>query len=204
MKSILLCLYLFTLGSRGANIPTELDSNGAEDASAKLNDKSIISKRAVGTHNTDSLYKLNLSPVCFSARGNQFATVTMPFTGKLAAMKLIHRYGYVTCHRHNPVGWSHWGCGHLKDYVNVVITTSRNIIILPPDQFLKFNHQAGKWSKVPGYGADSHELILSFFTSPRSVRRGQQLRVWYGEDLMGWTEGDNGGRVCFDVYGSFV
>lgn len=141
--------------------------------------------------------------MCFSAKRNLFGTVTMPFAGRLAAMKLVHRYGYVTCSKSNPICWSHWGCGHLKDYVNVVITTSLNRILLPPNQFLKFNYQAGKWSKVPGYGANSPELILSFF-HPRYVHRGHQLRVWYGEDLMNWYEGDNAGKVCFDVYASYV
>ncbi|CAH3155023.1 unnamed protein product [Pocillopora meandrina] len=209
MKSILLCLYLFALGSLAADIPTEINSDSVQDASTKSNGKesfdpasgnSIITKRAASKH---GFYRLNFSPVCFSARGNLFGTVTMPSAGRLAAMKLVHRYGYVTCNKHNPIYWSHWGCGHLKDYVNVVITTSLNKILLPPNQFLKFNYQAGKWSKVPGYGANSPELILSFF-HPRYVYRGHQLRVWYGEDLMNWYEGDNAGRVCFDVYASYV
>jgi len=27
------------------------------------------------------------------------------------------------------------------------------------------------------------------------------LRLWYGEDLKGYTDSDNGGRTCADVYG---
>ena len=128
----------------------------------------------------------------------------MRFAGRLAAVKLVHLYGFVTCHRYTPAYWSFWGCGYDKDYVNVVITTAYNGILLPSDRFIKYKSQAGKWSKVPGYNAYSPELVLSFFHSPYSVRSGQQLRVWYGEDLMNFTEGDNGGRVCCDVYGIFV
>ncbi|KAK3697114.1 hypothetical protein QZH41_016922 [Actinostola sp. cb2023] len=30
------------------------------------------------------------------------------------------------------------------------------------------------------------------------------MRIWYGEDLAGWTEADNAGRACVDVYAKFV
>ena len=39
-------------------------------------------------------------------------------------------------------------------------------------------------------------------SSPRlpDVRAGDELRVWYGEDLTDWNESDNDGEVCSDVY----
>jgi len=36
------------------------------------------------------------------------------------------------------------------------------------------------------------------------VSGGQSLRLWYGEDLVGYTEGDNAGWVCCDVYGLYI
>ena len=118
-------------------------------------------------------------------------------------MRLVHLYGYVSCHIHNANNWSFWGCGHgLKDLVNVVITRSSNYILLPPNQFI--GNRAGKWSKVPGYNSFSPEIVLSVFSHPNYMFARTQLRLWYGEDLVNYTEGDNGGRVCTDVYLLYV
>ena len=147
--------------------------------------------------------KANGSPVCFSARYNQYGAVNAPLGGKVAAVKLVHLYGYVTCHKYNADNWSFWGCGHgLKDLVDVVVTWSNNQIILPASQFI--GNRAGKWSKLPGYNSFSPEIILSVFSTPLSVSAQTQLRVWYGEDLVNSTEGDNDGRVCADVYVLYV
>lgn len=147
--------------------------------------------------------KANGSPVCFSARHNQYGTFNAPLGGKVAAGKLVHLYGYVTCNRYNADHWSFWGCGHgLKDLVNVVVTWSNNQIILPANQFI--GNRAGKWSKLPGYNSFSPEIILSVFSTPHSMSAQTQLRVWYGEDLVSSTEGDNDGRVCTDVYILYV
>ncbi|XP_022802206.1 uncharacterized protein LOC111339753 isoform X2 [Stylophora pistillata] len=150
--------------------------------------------------------KANTAPVCFGARDTQFGSFYLPSGGGLVGIKLVHRYGYVSCDVRHPQHWSFWGCGQhssLSQEVNVLITTSDNKIILPPGQFMKYNHQAGKWARVPGYNSASKEIVLTPFTEPYAVLSGQQLRLWYGEDLQGYTEGDNGGRVCCDVYVQF-
>lgn len=145
--------------------------------------------------------KANPSPVCFGARNNQYGSFKAPVSGRVIAVKLVHLYGFVTCHKFNPNYWSFWGCGHgLVDLVNVVITTSSNNIFLPPSQFMKFAHSAGKWAKVPGYNSFSPEIVLSRFSTAFYVHAGHSLRLWYGEDLVNYTEGDNDGRVCADVY----
>ena len=97
------------------------------------------------------------------------------------------------------------GCGNkpsVINHVNVVITTSSNSIILPPRQF--FTLGRGKWSEIPGYNSFSPEIILSFISGSHSVHAGEHLRLWYGEDYLNWTEGDNDGRVCCDVYVLYV
>ena len=147
--------------------------------------------------------KANGSPVCFGARNTQYSTFNVPLGGKVAAVKLVHLYGYVTCHKYNANNWSFWGCGDLvKDLVNVVVTWSNNQIILPASQFI--GNRAGKWSKLPGYNSLSPEIILPVFSSPLSLSAQTQLRVWYGEDLVYHTESDNDGRVCTDVYVLYV
>ena len=97
--------------------------------------------------------------------------------------------------------WSYWGCNDNPSTgprVNVVITNLRNHILLPPNQFISY--KSSKWYKIPGYNSLSPELVLPVFLNPISVPSNQVLRLWYGEDLTNKSEGDNGGRVCTDVY----
>ena len=155
--------------------------------------------------------KVNSSPVCFGTRNHQFGRFFMPSRGRLAAIKLVHLYGYVSCNTNGDSNsWSYWGCGYssgsLKDKVNVVITASSNHIILPPNQFLtqSGSYASGKWHDILGFNSWSPELVLSVFSHPLWVSSGQQLRVWYGEDLVDYAETDNAGRVCCDVYARYV
>lgn len=126
----------------------------------------------------------------------------MPRSGMVAAIKLVHLYGFVSCHIHNGNYWSFWGCAHIKDQVNVVITDAANHIILPASQFIV---NSSKWSRAPYYNAPfAPELVMPVFSHPRSVSNGQEFRVWYGEDLTSITAQDNGGRSCADVYALYV
>ena len=150
--------------------------------------------------------KANSFPVCFGARHNVFGKFHLPSSGKLAAIKLVHLYGYVSCAAPKPYHWSYWGCGHVnKNDINVVITDTHNRIILPPNQLITSgSHAAGKWYNDLGYSSVSPELVLSVFSHPPQVSSGQEFRVWYGEDLVNWTEHDNDGKVCIDVYALYV
>ena len=143
--------------------------------------------------------------MCFGAKNTQFGRFNVQTATKnLAAVKLVHLYGYVSCDTRHVSYWSYWGCGLYgweRGKVNVVITTSTNQVLLPPREFIVSDRS--KWSKVPGYDSLSSELVLSFF-SPPSVELNQDLRVWYGKDLMDATEGQNGGTVCVDVCAIFV
>jgi len=144
--------------------------------------------------------------VCFGARNDQFGRFHVPSSGKLGAIKLVHRYGYMSCDTRNISYWSYWGCGDnpwddIKVLVDVVITTSANHILLPPTQFITLGT---KWSKIPGYNSLSPELVMSVFFNPHWVTSGEELRLWYGEDLVNQSEGDNGGTSCCDVYVDYV
>ena len=159
----------------------------------------------------DRWHKVNYSPVCFGAKSNQFGRFYLPSSGKLAAIKLVHLYGYVSCDTNVISHSSYWGCGDdswngINEKIDVVITTSGNDVILPPSQFITgpTRSQQLKWAKVPGYNSLSPELILSVYSHPRSVSSGQELRLWYGEDLVNSSEGDNGGKACCDVYALYA
>ena len=143
--------------------------------------------------------------MCFGAKDGQFGRFYVK-SGykKLAAVRLVHLYGYVSCDTRHVSYWSYWGCGLYGwglGKINVVITNSGDQVLLPPHEFIE--HHGAKWSKVPGYDSFSSELVISSF-SPSHVNYNQELRVWYGEDLMNTSEGDNGGTACVDVYAIFV
>ena len=100
--------------------------------------------------------------------------------------------------------WSYWGCNDnllTGPRVNVVITNLSNHILLPPNQFI--DDATSHLYTIPGYNSLSPELILSVFLNPISLSSNQVLRLWYGEDLANQYEGDNGGRVCVDVYSTY-
>lgn len=153
--------------------------------------------------NTDRWQKVNFFPVCFGAKNDQFGRFSVRSSGRLTTLKLVHLYGYVTCDTRQITYWSYWGCGvyYSGDKINVVITTAANHVLLPPSQIIV--HQGAKWSRVPGYTSVSPELVLSFF-NPYSVQSGQELRLWYGEDFVNVSEGDNGGTACIDIYAIYV
>ena len=146
--------------------------------------------------------------MCFGAKNNQFGKFTVPVGGRLASIKLVHFYGFVTCAVSIPYLYSYWGCSiyhsAVKDHVGVVITTSTNHILLPSSQFMTDSKGKYKWSKIPGYNSFSPEIVLSVFSNPPSVSEGQELRLWYNEDLMNANENDNDGTSCCDVFARFI
>ncbi|XP_068759950.1 uncharacterized protein [Montipora capricornis] len=154
----------------------------------------------------DPWIKMNTAPVCFGAKGDQFGKFFVPIGGRLASIKLVHFYGYVTCAKSNKKFWSYWGCStyvsSLKEMVNIVITNSSNHILLPSSQFMRNNN---KWSSLQGYNSFSPEIVLSVFSDPSVVVKGQELRLWFGEDMVNsFYEGDNDGKSCCDVYARLV
>ncbi|XP_078384966.1 uncharacterized protein LOC144667429 isoform X2 [Oculina patagonica] len=153
-------------------------------------------------------HKLNTSPVCFGIDNSQYGTFKIPAGGnlELIKLKLVHLDGYVSCYRYTVTYWSHWGCGlrfgSTPEYVLVAITNTHNKILLPPSQLQKSQSTADLFF-VPGYTSQSPELVLSAFY-PLAVQTGQELRLWYTEDLLQTSPKDDGGRVCCDVYAQFL
>lgn len=142
--------------------------------------------------------------MCFSAKNREFGKFHAPLSGSLAAIKLVHVYGYVTCHKPAKHSWSHWGCSvsDRKDEINVVITNSTDDLLLPPSQLITSSEL--KWSTIVGYDGSSKELVLSVFSDPLSVTSGQELRLWYGEAFVDKSTSDNDGEVCCDVYARYL
>ena len=144
---------------------------------------------------------MSTSPVCFGAKDKEYGTFSMSSAGDLAAIRLVNLHGYVSCDSRKKNYWSYWGCGSYNpQQINVVITDDANNVVLPQAELILND---SKWAIIPGYNSVSPELVLSFF-DPKSVQSGQQFRLWYGEDLMGHAEGNNGGKACIDVYALYI
>ena len=109
--------------------------------------------------------------MCFGARNHQFGRFLMPSSGRLAAIKLVHLYGYVSCRANEANRWSYWGCG--GDPLFVAVTTSTNRVLFPPKQF-KDN---SKEFRIKAYNSWSPELVFSVFSHPHWVSLGQHCCV---------------------------
>ena len=102
---------------------------------------------------------------------------------------------------------SRWGCHDYSSLkaspLNVVITDKQNNLIFPLPQFIKY--EASLWYDMPVVDdLHSDELVFSNFDFPLYLQSHMELRVWYGEDLKNWYDGDNQGRVCVDVFGYVI
>ncbi|XP_031568965.1 uncharacterized protein LOC116303544 [Actinia tenebrosa] len=146
-------------------------------------------------------------PVCFEGQGNRFGhLIHVGKKGLIGAIKLVYRTGSIRCVA-NPAYDSRWGCYHYSTFMkyplNVIITDNHNNILYPQPQYIK--HTAGLWYYLPMVDdKHSNELVFTDFSQPFYIQGHQQLRIWYGEDLKNWSETDNQGRVCVNVFARFL
>ena len=143
--------------------------------------------------------KLNAAPVCFGSKDDQFGRFNVEVGGSVEAVKLIHVSGWVNCDvvHYNS---SNWGCyaTNVGTVIGTVITTSNDVILLPDFDGLQM------WYTLPGYNPDSKEIVFKGFKNPLLLTSGQELRIWYSEDLQNDTKDDNGGTTCADVYAMYI
>ena len=139
--------------------------------------------------------KLNKSPVCFGARDSQFGAFAYSQNILVSSFMLVHLSGTVTCNKRH---YSYWGCYPNHASINVVLTDHQNKLLAPAAT----NH--GGWYNLSGYTSSSSALVFCAAKKPHCIHANTQLRLWYGEDLRGYTESDNGGKTCADVYGLLV
>ena len=140
--------------------------------------------------------RLNSAPVCFGAKDNQFGHFQVEFGGSLEAVKLVHLSGLVSCSGGKNKG-TKWGCGG-KDagkYIRVFITDTSKIILLPMAKHKRYI--------IPGYDSNSAEIVFNGFSNPLYLSSGQELQVWFAEDLYDRGEDNNGGTSCADVYAKY-
>lgn len=136
--------------------------------------------------------KLNKSPVCFGAKGNQYGHFSYSQNVFVSQFMLVHRSGTVTC---NKSSYSYWGCNPNHTSMAAVLTDDQNRILAPATV-----NRYG-WYNLAGYTSSSSAVVFCSPKKPHCVFSNSELRLWYGEDLKGHTESDNTGKTCADVYG---
>jgi len=143
--------------------------------------------------------KMNTAPVCFGAKDNQFGNFEVEIGGSVDSVKLVHVSGDVTCAMFGGGNaWSKFGCQKSLSELYTFITNATNDILLPESrEFLS------KYT-LQGYHPDSTEIVFTNILTPLRLSSGQQLRIWYGEDLIDHSEVDNSGLTCVDMYAKYM
>ncbi|KAK3739026.1 hypothetical protein QZH41_010485 [Actinostola sp. cb2023] len=158
-------------------------------------------------------FSLSTKAVCFGARDNQFGSFNVKDEGFLSAIKLVHVSGSVTCDKSTcaktPAQFdSKWGCATShpflgKTSLNTLVTTATNKIVFPKDLHFTHDHD-NLWYSMEQFDSDSNILVFQRFHEPLYIASGQELRLWYGEDLRDVSEQDNSGLTCANVFGFYL
>ena len=83
----------------------------------------------------------------------------------------------------------------------MLLTDQNNKLLAPKANTVK----SDGWHKLAGYSSSSSVLVFCASKKPQCVFANDELRLWYGEDLLaGSRDRDNGGKTCADVYGQLA
>jgi len=155
-----------------------------------------------GGYGYGSAWRLQASNICFLTKGDKPGFFKLKQGGELVAMKLQHKSGVVSC-----IGTtlnSNFGCNNRAKtwysyrHIGTFVTDDVRNVIFPA--MTKIDRG---FATLPGYNAHSKFLVFTNYATPMLARRGQDVKIWYGEDLFDIFEGDNQGRTCVDVYAKF-
>ena len=147
---------------------------------------------------TDNWKKINTDPVCFGTKNDAFGSFEIQEAGKIYSFKLVHTYGSVTCNTY--LESTKWGCSHtgFGRHSLLTVITYPNKTVLPLAEFVKgiddYRYQ------LDGAHVNSPTLVFNLLPTPLVVSIGQQFLIWYGQDLADYSEGNNAGETCADVY----
>ena len=150
--------------------------------------------------------KVNTDPVCFGSRDETFGAFSITKTGQVRTMKLVHKSGSMHCNE--VYGDSYWGCKYdvpsdIK--LMTIITNVNKEALQPPTEDLHGHQNVMKhFYRLEGTGHKSPELVFRNLSSPLSLSRNQELQIWYGQDLADFSEVNNSGETCVDVYAWYI
>ena len=118
---------------------------------------------------------------------------------------LQHVSGFLTCNVHHEQLNSLWGCNahHQSHTFTTWITTTldQDGVIFPGSSV---HLHANKHYDLPRYDNTQSKSVILNTDKAHAVEKGEELRVWYGEDLFGRTERDNGGKACVEVWANYA
>lgn len=155
--------------------------------------------------------------VCFYTKGNKPGKFNINKEGFVAAFKLVHVGGKVSCESANCHSThpgtsfdSKWGCSASHPYVGstplgTFITTASKQILFPREKFIR-DKSMPMWYALPGFGPDSPFLVFHDFANPEFFHQGQELQLWFGKDLKeekntgDSNDSDNSDPTCVEVY----
>ena len=159
--------------------------------------------------NVSHQYKTRISTLCYGPKGNQFGKFHLEHSGYLVELILKHKSGNISCVI--PPAPSYWGCNinhtiATPTRINIIVTDKKNNVIFP--SIKKINKFIdGKWYDFPGFQGNSDVLVFTtdYVSRPTYIKNvGQEIRIWYGEDLVKYTVDDNSGRHCVEVISTIL
>ena len=134
----------------------------------------------------------------------------MTKTGRVMTMKLVYKSGSVKC---NDDDDSYWGCpysAHANQELMTIITDANAKALLPPSGDLEARRDSkgrliqGHSYSLGGIEHNSPQLVFRNLSSPLPLSQGQDLQIWYGQDFVDYTEENNSGFTCADVYAWYI
>ena len=83
----------------------------------------------------------------------------------------------------------------------MTVITYSNKTVLPLAEFVKSNAKNKLYTyQLDGADFNSATLVFKLLPTPLVVLVGQQFQLWYAHDLVNYTEDNNDGKTCADVY----
>jgi len=148
----------------------------------------------------NALAPLQFHKVCTGARDEQHGTINLPPGTCVKEITMNHMSGYISC-RSAESGNSNFGCDGDAS-INMVWTEKdqRSVIIPKVGQVEGYQ---GRGHHAHWYGMGSEGWSRSKKTM--HMRLKQPLKVsgpldlWYGEDLVAYTESDSHGQTCYEI-----
>ena len=124
-------------------------------------------------------------------------------SGLIYTFKLVHLNGSVSC-AHGY--FSRWGCTH--EYYGtkrlLTVITFQNGTAFPLADYEREQGCRYFSYKIEGVDVNERELRFNNLPSPISVSGGQELQLWFAEDLtQDCDESNNSGQTCADVYARY-
>ena len=96
------------------------------------------------------------------------------------------------------------GC-HRDNILSTLVTNHNNKIIFPSVKHIK-KFERNKDYFLQGFAGYLNTLVFAtdFVSKPTYMKNGQELRIWYGEDLADFSESDNSGTHCVEVVSNIL